>query len=65
MVSAAINMIYITDMYERISVFKLTGEFVTTFGEKILTHPECIAIDDNGYIHVSDSRSRIVTFAHK
>ena len=57
------NMIYITDMFnQRISVFKLTGEFVTTFGEGILTCPICIAIDDNGYIHVSDNRSRLVTF---
>ena len=64
-VSAAVhrNMIYVTDTRnKRISVFKLTGEFVTTFGERILTHPVCIAIDDNGYIHVSDSRSRLVTF---
>ena len=64
-VSAAIhsNMIYVTDSRNnRISVFKLTGEFVTTFGEGILTYPECIAIDDNGYIHVSDNRSRLVTF---
>ena len=67
-VSAAVhrNMIYITDTSnERISVFKLTGEFVTTFGEGVLTSPECIAIDGNGYIHVSDDRSRLVTFIHK
>ena len=64
-VSAAIyrNMIYITDMgNRRISVFKLTGEFVTTFGKGFLTRPICIAIDDNGYIHVSDDNSRLVTF---
>ena len=66
--SAAIHkdMIYITDSRnKRISVFKLTGEFVTTFGEGILTRPECIAIDDNGYIHVTDVRSRIVTFIQR
>ena len=64
-VSAAIhrNMIYVTDMAnKRISVFKLTGEFVTTFGEGSLTRPICIAIDDNGYVHVTDNRSRLVTF---
>ena len=63
--SAAIhrNMIYVTESKKsRISVFKLTGKFVAAFGEGILTHPECIAIDDNGYIHVSDSISRVVTF---
>ena len=45
-----------------ITVFKTTGEFVATFGEKLLTHPECIAIDENGYIHVTDDRSRLITF---
>ena len=63
--SAAIhrNMIYVTDgLNKRISVFKLTGEFVTTLGEGFLAYPECIAIDGNGYIHVSDNRSRLVTF---
>ena len=64
-VSAAIhrNMIYVTDTRnKRISVFKLTGEPVAKFGEDILADPECIAIDDNGYIHVTDSRSKIVVF---
>ena len=59
----SVAILYITDRFnERISVFKTSGEFVTTFGEKILFHPECIAIDENGYIHVTDGRSRLVTF---
>jgi DNA-binding beta-propeller fold protein YncE len=64
-VSVAINknMVYVTDVDNiRISVFKTTGEFVTVFGAGILKEPECIAIDGNGYIYVTDSRSRIVTF---
>ena len=64
-VSVAIHMnfVYITDHKNtRISVFKTTGEFVTTFGEGLLKRPECIAIDGNGYVHVTDDRSRIVTF---
>ena len=57
------NMIYVTEsINKRISVFKLTGEFVTTFGEGILMDPECLAIDDNGYIHVTDNKSRLITF---
>ena len=63
--SAAIwkDVIYITDrINRRIAVFKLTGEFVTTFGEGTMSLPECIAIDDNGYIHVSDNRKKIITF---
>ena len=63
-VSAAIHkdMIYITDVYKkRISVFTLTGEFVTTFGH-IIPRPECIAIDEDGYIHVTCNKEVIVTF---
>ena len=57
------NLVYITDCHnKRISVFKTTGEFVATFGETLLTCPECIAIDENGYIHVTDGRSRLITF---
>jgi DNA-binding beta-propeller fold protein YncE len=57
------NMVYVVDHGNgRISVFKTTGEFVTVLGAGILKEPECIAIDDNGYIHVTDDRSRIVTF---
>ena len=32
-----------------------SGEFVTTFGEGILSSPECIAIDENGYIYVTNA----------
>ena len=64
-VSAAIHrdMIYITEYYnKRISVFTTAGEFITTFGERILKHPECIAIDRDGYVFVTDSRSLVIKF---
>ena len=66
-VSAAIhrNMIYVTEGEGGcISVFTLTGEFVTAFGHG-LPSPECIAIDEDGYIHVSDvtcNKNLLVTF---
>ena len=63
--SAAVyqNMIYITDNNnKRISVFTTMGEFITTFGEGILTYPECIAIDDNGHIFVTDNKTHVVKF---
>ena len=63
-VSTAIhrNMIYVTEANNnRISVFTLTGEFVTTFGHQ-LSCPECIAIDEDGYIHITCNREAIVTF---
>ena len=63
--SAAIhrNMVYITDSEnKRISVFTMMGDFIITFGEGILTYPECIAIDDNGHIFMTDERTRVVKF---
>ena len=45
----------------RVSVFKLTGEFVATFGHK-LSSPECIAIDEDGHIHVTCNKKLLVTF---
>ena len=46
-------MIYVTEGEGgRISVFTLTGEFVTTFGSS-LTDPQGIAIDEDGYIHTT------------
>ena len=63
--SAAVHreMIYVTDYgNRRISVFKTSGEFVSTFGASILFRPECIAIDDDGFVYVSDSRYSIIKF---
>ncbi len=46
-----------------ISVFKTTGEFVTTFGEgKCVEYLESIAIDDDGFVYVTDSRAHIKKF---
>ena len=59
------DMVYVTNMasqHPKISVFKLTGEFVASFGEQVLQCPECIAVDDNGFVHVTDNRLRLVTF---
>ena len=64
-VSAAVHvgMVYVTEANSiRVSVFKTTGEFVTTFGEGILSCPVCIAIDDSGFVYVTDNREKIVKF---
>ena len=64
-VSVAIHMgmVYSTDWEShRVLVFKLTGEFVASFGEGTLFHPKGIAIDENGFVYVSDSRSTVVKF---
>ena len=55
--------IYIVDRgNKRISVFTTQGDFVTTFGSGVLCFPECIAIDRDGYVYVSDSRQQIFIF---
>ena len=62
-VSAAIhrNIVYVTDRVNKhISVFTTMGEFITTFGEGILTDPACIVIDDNGHIFVTDYLTCVV-----
>ena len=57
------NMVYVTDFESRrIAVFTTLGEFVTSFGEKILQRPESITIDNDRVIYVTDARSRIITF---
>ncbi len=57
------GLIYVTDRgNKRISVFKTTGEFVTTFGEGRLSDPYCIAIDDDGLVFVTDNKSRVIKF---
>ena len=54
--------IYITNRGRKcISVFTLTGTFVTSFGEK--DHfPECIDIDKDGYIYVTSDRKNILKY---
>ena len=57
------NMVYVTDSSQcQVSVFRTSGKFVTSFGEDQLIRPECIAIDNNGFIHVTDGRLRVVTY---
>lgn len=57
------NLVYVTDTgNSRISVFTTDGKFVSVFGKGVLGNPECIAIDRDGYVYVSDSRSKVVIF---
>ena len=61
-VSAAMHsdMIYITEPFNgRVSIFSLTGEFVTALSHG-LTRPECIAIDEDGYITITCSEPSVM-----
>ena len=63
-VSPAVHqgMVYVTEIRNhRISVFKTTGEFVTTFGEGIV-NPAFMAIDKDGYIYVNSNCELIAIF---
>ena len=47
----------------RIFVYTLTGEFVTSFGENdAYNTPECIAIDSSGLIYVTCNRKRLLQY---
>ena len=45
-----------------IQVFSLTGRFVTTIGQKDNLHPECIDIDQDGFIYISNNRKAILRY---
>ena len=64
-ISAAIlgNHIYITNRGNNcISVYKLTGEYVVSFGEKEGTGLECIDIDQDGFIYVTRERNTVLRY---
>ena len=64
-ISASIynHHIYITSEGRRcISVFTLTGVFVTFFGKKDGLLPECIDIDRDGYIYVTNDRKTVLKY---
>ena len=47
------QFVYISERWNKcVSVFKTSGEFVTSFGQ--FGDPAGIAIDDDGFVHVSD-----------
>ena len=55
------DYIFVTDIH-RIAVFTLLGELVATFGEDKLTGPVSIAVDEDGYIFVTDSQHNLLRF---
>ena len=57
------ELLYVTDMFtNRVSVFHTSGELCTTFGEGYLSRPEGLAIDEDGFVYVSCSRSKVLVF---
>ena len=64
-VAAAIfrDLIYIIEFgNKRVSVFTKTGEFVSTFADGLFSEPDNIVVDENGYIYVTDLKSKLFIF---
>ena len=56
------GLLYITEHSRCVSVYTKSGQFITNFGESYLKHPEGIAIDEDGYIYITNDRQQIVVF---
>lgn len=58
------DMVYVCDWGKNnhVSVFKTTGQFVGVFGKGVLSHPQCIATDDNGFVFITDNKSKVMKF---
>jgi len=57
------QLLYITEMMNnRVSVFRTSGQFVTTFGEDYLQEPEGLTIDEDGFVYVTSHESAVLVF---
>jgi tripartite motif-containing protein 2/3/tripartite motif-containing protein 71 len=57
------DQIFVTDYTNnRISVFSTSGKFLATFGERYLSHPEGLTVDQDGFVYVSHSRKNVLVF---
>ena len=57
------DLLYVTEFQKNhITVFKTSGEFVTTFGKGVLQQPEGIEVDIDGYIYVTSHFSKVFIF---
>ena len=57
------DYIYVTDYYNhRVVVMNQKGEVATIFGAGHLKKPECIAINQHGFVYVTSNHSKIVIF---
>ena len=57
------DLLFVTDLQKgRIVVLKTSGEFVTTFGDSTLDHPEGIQVDQDGYVYVTSHQSKVIVY---
>jgi len=50
------------ELNNRVSVFHTSGQFITTFGDEYLDHPEGLTIDEDGFVYVTSHHSNIFVF---
>lgn len=57
------GLVYVVELGNiRVSIFTKTGDFVAIFADGLISEPDNIAVDGNGYIHVTESRSKLFIF---
>lgn len=57
------DQIFVTEFSNnRISVFNTSGQFLATFGERYLSNPEGLTVDQDGFVYVSHSRQNVLVF---
>ena len=57
------DIMYITEFgNNRVSVFHTSGRFITIFGEGHLHEPAGIAVDEDGFVYITNDRRNIVVF---
>lgn len=62
-IKIADNYIFVTDyVNSNVSIFRTTGEYITSFGDGYLFKPEGIAIDLDGFVYVTSHESQIIVF---
>ncbi len=55
--------LYVTDSgNNRVSVFTVDGSHVTSFGTSVLSFPESITVDRDGFIYITDNRRTLVRY---
>ena len=55
------ELLFVTQNHQ-ILVFKLSGELVRSFGQRVIQQPEGLEVDTDGYVYVSSHCSKVVVF---
>lgn len=57
------DQIFVTESNNnRVSVFSTSGQFVANFGQRYLSNPKGLTVDQDGFVYVSHSEQNVVVF---